>query len=246
MRARVIACEVLYREVSLAVAKSPHVLDVRFMPFGLHSTPAELRERLQQEIREADELNYDYVLLGYGLCSRGTADLSACGTPLVIPRAHDCITLFLGSRDRYQKEFVDNPGTYYYSSGWIERGDGEVRQGFIEESKEIARKARFEDYKAKYGEENAQYLIEQESQWLANYSRAAYIEMGTGPSDQYRQFVRRISESRGWSYEEIPGDASLIVRLLNGDWDEDFLIVPAGASTRETFESDVIALCDAR
>ncbi len=33
---------------------------------------------------------------------------------LVIPRAADCITLFLGGRARYQQQFSDHPGTYWY------------------------------------------------------------------------------------------------------------------------------------
>ena len=43
--------------------------------------------------------------------------------PLVIPRAHDCIALFMGSRQRYREYFDAHPGTYYRTSGWIERDD---------------------------------------------------------------------------------------------------------------------------
>lgn len=244
MKAKVIACEVLYRELSLAVAHSPHLLDVKFMPFGLHSTPSELRSRLQEEVDHADNDGYDCLLLGYGLCSRGTADITAGRLPIIVPRAHDCITLFLGSRCRYDKEFSQNPGTYYYSPGWIERADGEVRQGFIEEAKEIARQRRYEEYLEKYGEENADYLIEQESQWLVNYSRAAYIHTGVGDPEQYRLFTRGVADSRGWGYEEIKGDLSLIQGLVLGSWNRDFLIVPPGATIAESFDSDVLRVMD--
>ena len=53
----------------------------------------------------------DYILLGYGLCSRRTAGLTTDHTPLVIPSAHDCITLFLGSSKRYTKRFEESLGT---------------------------------------------------------------------------------------------------------------------------------------
>lgn len=244
MKAKVIACEVLYRELSLAVAHSPHLLDVLFMPFGLHSTPSELRSRLQEEVDRAGNDGYDCLILGYGLCSRGTAEITAGRLPIIVPRAHDCITLLLGSRCRYDKEFSQNPGTYYYSPGWIERADGEVRQGFIEEAKEIARQTRYEEYREKYGEENANYLIEQESLWLANYSRAAYIHNGVGEAEQYRRFARSVADSRGWSYEEIEGDLSLIHRLVAGRWDDDFLTVPPGARIGESFDSDVLRVLD--
>ena len=43
---------------------------------------------------------------------------------LVVPRAHDCITLFLGSKERYLDYFQTHPGVYFKTSGWIERGEG--------------------------------------------------------------------------------------------------------------------------
>ena len=131
MKLKVIACDVLYREVCQACAETKHATDVVFVPFGLHNTPTQLRERLQQEIDAADSDDYDAVVLAYGLCSRGTAELEARSKKLVLPKAHDCITLLLGSRARYDNEFTGNPGTYYYSAGWVERKNGEVRQGYI-------------------------------------------------------------------------------------------------------------------
>ena len=121
MKLRVIACDVLYREVCQACAETKHATDVVFVPFGLHSSPTQLRERLQQEIDAADSQDYDALVLAYGLCSRGTAELEARSKKLVLPKAHDCITLLLGSRERYDEEFTGNPGTYYYSAGWVER-----------------------------------------------------------------------------------------------------------------------------
>ena len=41
------------------------------------------------------------MVLAYGLCGGVTAGLHAGSITLVIPRAHDFITIFLGSRDRY-------------------------------------------------------------------------------------------------------------------------------------------------
>ena len=91
-------------------------------------------------------------------------------TPLVIPRAHDCITLFLGSKERYTKRFEESPGTYYYSSGWIERKDGSTEQGNMRLINEEAKKKRFDSYVEKYSLDNAQYLVEMESQWTTNYN----------------------------------------------------------------------------
>ena len=37
---------------------------------------------------------------------------------IAITRAHDCITLLLGSKERYAEYVAQHPGTYWYSAGW--------------------------------------------------------------------------------------------------------------------------------
>jgi hypothetical protein len=241
MKIKLIACEVFTRELSVAAAQGKHIVDCVFLPFGLHSTPDELRTTVQSEIDRVEAGTYDYIVLGYGLCSRGTAELVARNVPIVLTRAHDCITLFLGSRTRYDTQFGDHPGTYYYSPGWIERSDGDVEQGYIGERKARQMEERYQEYVEKYGEDNAKFLIEQESQWLVNYTRAALIETGIGDIDSYREFTKRTAASHDWEYEEIPGDLSLIHRLMDGDWEsDDFLIVKPGQQVAESFNEGIV------
>lgn len=242
MRLYAVSCEVLWRECCRAAAVSPHVVTLSFQRFGLHDTPDELRRTVQAEIDRASDGKFDYLLLGYGLCSRGTADLVARDRPVVIPRVHDCISLLLGSRDRYQQQFDDHPGTYYYSPGWIERKEGEVRQGTIEVVQEKQAQDRFREYVEKYGEDNARYLLEQESLWQAHYDRAAFLDMGLGDVDYYRRFTKQVAESHGWSYEEIQGDTRLIDALMAGDWDSDeFLVLQPGQRTVEAVNAGIIS-----
>jgi len=249
-----VACNVLSRECYRAAANSPHVVTLSIQPFGLHSEPDELRKTLQAEIDRAE--GYDYILLAYGLCSRGTADLIARETPIVIPRSHDCIALLLGSHQRYQDEFSRHPGTYYYSSGWVEHCEGEVIQGAIEIVKHRQYEERFKEYVEKYGEDNAKFLLEQETQWLVNYNRAVFLNHGLGDVDYYRRFTQKIASEHGWSYEELPGDTRLIDRLFAGNWDSppqpaptgrgsigdsEFLIVRPGQRTQESVTSGIIS-----
>ena len=121
MYLRVIACEVLAREVYLAAATSPHIVDVELVAKGLHETPEDLRAELQRRIDAVEGGKYDAVILAYGLCGNSTQGLMARSKPVVLVRAHDCITLYLGSRERYRAEFVEHPGTYYYSDDYVER-----------------------------------------------------------------------------------------------------------------------------
>ena len=97
MRFKMISCEVFARLVYHAAAKSPHILDIEFTELRSHVNPDKLRGQIQTIIDSTPD-HYDAILLGYGLCGNGTAGLKARSIPLIIPRAHDCCTIFLGSR----------------------------------------------------------------------------------------------------------------------------------------------------
>ena len=113
MKLKLIGCEVLYREACWAVAHSPHQVDVEFLPKGLHDIGgAGMCARLQEAVSRSEDLGYEAILLGYALCGGGTAGLAARSTPLVIPRAHDCITLLMGSREKYLEYFTHHAGVY--------------------------------------------------------------------------------------------------------------------------------------
>src|SRR5512137_2941225 len=110
----VIACATVMEELR------PHLppeTSVRQLDFGLHRHPEKLKERLQQEIDEAPAGHT--ILLGYGLCGGGAEGLRAEHNRLVIPRVHDCIALFLGSREAHQAQTAQEVGTYYLTKGWL-------------------------------------------------------------------------------------------------------------------------------
>ena len=48
MRLHIIACRVLQREFSAALAHTPNMIDVSYLPQGLHNSPDELRRLLQE------------------------------------------------------------------------------------------------------------------------------------------------------------------------------------------------------
>src|SRR5512139_3723155 len=171
-----IACEVLARPLYLCAARSPHIIDIRLVQKGLHNTPAVLNKHLQEAVDNAE--GYNALLFGYGLCGQATAGLKAGSTQLVIPRAHDCITLFLGSRTRYQQQFSDYPGTYWYAQDYIEREDGSGAALSMGVGSDTDLEAVYDEYVQKYGKDNADYLMEVMGAWQKHYRRAAFIDMG--------------------------------------------------------------------
>ncbi len=227
----VVACRVLRREIYFCAARVRPIIDVEFLPQGLHDEPARLRWAVQRVIDEKSA-GYDAVLLGYGLCSNGVEGVVCQRCPLVLPRAHDCITLLIGSRHRYQRYFDAHPGTYWYSPGWIE----ESRQPGGDRYRET-----FSEYVEKYGRENAEYLMRLQQAWLSKYRRAAFVNWNLDCSEEYRQLTRRCAEELGWEYDELEGDPRLLVRMLSGEWDEDeFVIVPPGYTIKSAFNEDIV------
>ena len=245
MRLKLIACEIMYRELCTAVARSVNLVDVEFLPKGLHDIgQARMSSRLAEVLASVDETRYEAVLLGYGLCSNGLVGLAARSVPLVVPRAHDCITLFLGSKERYLEYFQGHPGVYFKTSGWIERGVG-LHQGDEETTQsQSALPQSYEDLVARYGEDNAKFLYEELCN-MRHYAGLTYIEMGIEPDDRFQRQSEAEAEERGWQYEKLSGDMRLLQGLLDGPWDDDrYLVVPPGKRIAASFDERVIKAID--
>jgi hypothetical protein len=226
-RLQLIACKVVQREAYFCAARSKNVVDIVLMPQGLHDEPDRLRREVQAALARTQDIQgrpYDATLLGYGLCSNGVVGLGA-EIPLVIPRAHDCITLLLGSKDRYQEYFDSHRGVYWYSPGWIESGKQPGRRRY---------ELLLQEYIRKYGEDNARYLMEVEQTWMKEYQWATYVDWRLMDSQDYRAFTLDCAQFLQWHYDECRGDAGLMQRFVDGVWgEEEFLIVRPGQRIAE-------------
>jgi hypothetical protein len=243
----VIACEIAVRELCYAAARCRNLIDLEFLTQGYHDIPVTGRAEVQKHIDAVPAGKYDAILLGYGLCSNILTGLTSAHTPLVIPRAHDCITFFLGSKERYQECFNARPGTYYYTSGWLECATRRGQKGPIWGGASLPAganagiKAAYEDWVKKYGEDQAKYLMEEMNRWTDSYSHGILIDFEFVKHLKLSEQVRQICAERGWDYDEIPGDMSLLNKLLDGEWPEaDFLVVRPGQRVVVTNDEQVI------
>ncbi len=230
---KIISCKVMWRELCYFASKSKNSFDFQFLPYGLHGEPKELHKEVQKAIDQTED-DYDAILLGYGLCSNGLENIIARDIKLVIAKGHDCITHFLGSKEKYKEYFDANPGTYWYSPGWIEN--------HIPPSKERY-ELNYKDYLEKYGEDNAQYLMEIEQKWFNEYTTAAYIDLGVGNTTEYEKYTKECAKYLEWKYDRLEGDSSLIKNFVNGIWDKDsFLIVEPGYMIKATNDENILKI----
>ena len=214
MKYLVIACGVMKHE--LLKFESEEV-SFSFLEQGLHNTPEKLKEAVQQEILKADR--GDTIILGYGLCGNGIVGIRSERQHVVVPRVHDCISLFLGSRERYDEEHKKEPGTYYLTRGWIEEKDSPL--------------GTCEKYSQRLGKEKAEWAIREQ---FKSYTRIAFVHTGIQVSEAHREHAIENARFLGLKYEEINGSLAFFEKMFLGSWDGDFVILRPGEEvTQEMF-----------
>ena len=235
LKLKILACKIFLRELYEVAAHSPHLCDITLLRQGLHNEPEKLRRELQRAIDavEAEDQPYDAICLAYGLCSNGVAGVRARKTPLVVPRAHDCIALLLGSRSEYQRLFGQlNGGIYWYSPGWIEQTLQPGKERFD---------IQYADYLARFGEDNAQYLMELEQGWMREYHHAVFVDWPQFDNRAHMAYTQQCADYLGWQCHRAPGSDALLSRLVDGQWDEaDFLTVPPGQAIVPSDREDIV------
>jgi hypothetical protein len=214
MKAKILACKTMEDEI---LALKPPEIDCEFMEYALHRVPDKLTRALQDKLDAEAESDYDTILLGYGLCSNGVVGLVSPKQKLVIPRAHDCISLLLGSKVRYSEEFNSEPGTIYLTKGWIVNGADPLSE--------------YERYTEQYGSETAQWVMDEQ---YRNYTRVLYIDTGIPEQEQWRTHARNVAGYLKVKFSETGGGDTYLRKLIRGDWDEDFVIVLPGTPVQSS------------
>jgi len=203
---KIIACEVLRNEIECVAPGH----EIEFIDGALHDYPDKMRLELQERI-DATEGDRE-ILLCCGRCSNGTVGLKAGPHRLVLPAVDDCISLLLGSRRRYLEEHSAQPGTWYYTRGWID---------YIDDP--------YKEYLAiipKYGEEKAARVARM---ILENYTRVAVIETPGVPGlDDARDYLETVGRFYDLPLEYLAGSLRFLRKLVAGPHDDEFIVVEPG------------------
>lgn len=217
----VIACKV-FQGLLEKFLPAEVAAEITFMDYGLHRVPAKLTWAVQDQIDEIKTPSL--IMLGYGLCGNGLKGIKSGPHTLLVPRADDCIAILLGSHAKYINEFEKEPGTYYLTKGWLESGSDPLKE--------------YHEIKEKYGEKEAEWLMDQQYQ---HYRRLVLIAHSQMDLDQYRPQAKEVAEyckRWGMEYEEILGSEQFIEDLVNiavnlEKINSDFLVIPPGGEIRQ-------------
>lgn len=234
MRIHLITCKVLQREAYYCAARSNNIIDITLMPKGLHDNPDQLRKEVQEKLKITHDVQgrpYDAVILGYALCSNGIEGLKS-PIMMVVPRGHDCMTILLGSKQRYKEYFDSHKGIYWYSPGWIE---SDLMPGKERYDKLLA------EYKEKYGEDNAEFLMDAEQNWMREYNWATFIDWDIFQNQKDKEYTKSCADFLGWNFDVIDGDLKFMQDLFDGKWDDEkYLVVQPGQIIKVDVNSERI------
>lgn len=231
----VIACEVLRLEVEHLCP--PGTLRI-YLDQNLHDTPDTLRRKLQETVTQTEEEfpELEALALAYGLCSKAVEGVRARRCRIAIPRAHDCITLLLGDKKAYAEYVAQNPGTYWYSPGWIAT-DAQPGPERYERA--------YQKYLEKFDEDDARYLMETEQAWMKEYTRACYVDLGVGDREKGLAYTKACAEWLQWEQDTRDGDPSLLSDLLRGNWDDErFLVLEPGQAAVQSVDDRILKIAE--
>lgn len=239
---KLISCNVFMREACWCIASSPHVIDPEFTELGEHSRTQALREIIQARIDAAENCGkqYEAILLLFGLCGNSVVGVQARKTQLIIPRAHDCCTILLGSRQRFVENFAQAPSTPFSSAGYFERGEYFLRTS-DDGSVSVETGDGFKAMVEQYGEEDAKYIWEQMHPEHDANRRAVFVELPqTRHLGHASRFQAKALEA-GKEYVHLDGDIRLIQNLIHGQWDaQEYLVVPPGKTIEGVYDYEQV------
>ncbi len=206
---KVIACGSIKPELE-QLSGEAEGLSIRYMPQNLHRRPHKLKEVLQKAIDETPE-SVTHLVLGYGLCSNGIVGLKAPRQGLYIPKVHDCIAFYLGSREAYHAIFGKHPGTYHLTRSWIDNQTDPL--GLMEN-----------EYTRRVGRELAEETIRTE---IKNYQYISYVDTPSAAGSSYRSRARENARFFDKKFIEYQGSDVFFQKILFGPYDNpDFIHVP--------------------
>lgn len=242
---KILACKIFQRELAQVLLTCPHALDITFMRQDLHMNPNQLREALQREIDliesgedlHTNQRGFDQteaILLGYGLCSNALAGIKSSRLPLVIPRAHDCVTHFMGSKERYAAYFHDVKGSFFYTQGWLDL-ELDIGQADLERKRS--------EYMERFDgdEDTVEYLLDVDREMLKNYRYITYITWPGLPSEGGMAKAQDIASETGLELLPYEGSNRLMMDFVNGNWnEEDFLILQPGETLQPSYDERIM------
>lgn len=204
---RLIACPAVLGELAEGAGDD---LDCDTLPARMHLSPERLKEGLHAAVAEVDVPGAT-IVLGYGLCSNAVLGLKTRHATLVVPRVDDCIAMLLGSNEAFAAEAEKERGSYYLTKSYLDECSTVVSE--------------HEQMTEKYGSDKAQRMMRLV---LQHYTRLVLIDTGRYDLEACRARVETVAGVYRLTVDVVPGTTRIVDALVDGEWGDDFVVVPPG------------------
>jgi len=203
-----IACRTIEDELNAVYNTLSDPFPIVWVESGLHNFPAQLKERIQQEINKISGV--ENILLLFGYCGNSIEGLVAAQARLVVPKVEDCISLLLGGNQIRQALSRKTPA-FYLTDGWLR-----YEKNIYWE---------YEKCLEKYGEARSLRIFRA---MFAHYSNLNFIDTGSYNIKSVMSRTAEFASLLNLKLGVVPGTLKLIKKAFFEEWDDDFLIVPRG------------------
>ncbi|UOO38510.1 DUF1638 domain-containing protein [Oscillospiraceae bacterium CM] len=200
----IIACRSFHHELEAAFDTLGFSQPIIWLESGLHNFPDKLRLELQKTLDGLHDV--DRVLLIFGFCGNAVVGLKTGSFELVLPRADDCIAVFLGSSEAKRKL----ERTYFLTKGSLE-GERNIW-------------AEYQYAVNKYGIASGKRIF---SAMLGNYKYLGILDTGGYDVASIHAITDEIAAALELEKKVISASFSYITALLTGPWDSSRFVTVA-------------------
>jgi hypothetical protein len=168
-----------------------------------------MRQRLMDVLNALPE-SITTVLIAMGYCG-GSLDNICARQRLVIPNLDDCITMLLTKTDAQEGNLKQRGHMYFRDS---ECGGVNVQR-------------MLDNLRREYGMERGTGIF---GMWFADYTHADIIDTGVFDcyEESYVESIQKQADLIRCELGYVEGSNRILEKLVSGQWDEQFLIVPPG------------------
>lgn len=101
---QVIACSIFKPYIEQLNIHQQYILT--YLPIQQHNQPKILAQAIQQKIDQTK--NVDKIIVLYGVCGGALLKIHAREIPVIVIKVHDCMSILLGSKEKYNDLTKDN------------------------------------------------------------------------------------------------------------------------------------------
>lgn len=207
-----IACSMIEDELNEIIRRHnlSDEMKVLWMERGHHEYPERLNEVVSDEIRKAEDMGADEILLAYGLCGNGAIGWKSDNARLVIPRFDDCVNMMLCPKARTERNLLET-GKMYLTRGWT------AEKGSL--------KTMLDEAKERYGDKRGIKAIKL---MLGAYHHLTILDTGCYDLGPVKAYADECATQLDLNVEIRSGSIRPMEKLLTGQWDDDIIVKEPG------------------